>query len=75
MIENCVFDLGGFFEVSSDGFGDEVLDLLCRDTADYAGLLGPALRQRRRDVVPVLGTGLADMAGSYPVPPVIVDAA
>ncbi len=45
--EDCVLDLGGFFEVISNGFGDEVLDFFCRDTADGAGLLGPALQQRR----------------------------
>ena len=45
--EDCVFDLGGFVEVISNGFGDEVLDLFCRDSADGAGLLGPALQQGR----------------------------
>ena len=44
--ENCVCDFGGFFEVISNGFRDEVLDFFRRDTADCAGLLGPALQQR-----------------------------
>jgi len=44
--ENCVCDLGGFVEVAANGFGDEVLNFFGRDSADCAGLLGPALQQR-----------------------------
>ena len=73
--ENCVCDLGGCFEVISNGLDDEGLNLVCRDPADGAGLLGPALQQCRRDVIAVLDASLAGMARAHPMAAIIEDAA
>jgi hypothetical protein len=45
--KDCVVDLRGLTEVSSNGIGDEGFDLSCRNPADGAGLLGPSLQQSR----------------------------
>ena len=73
--KDCVLDLSGLTEVISNGIGDEGFDLSCRNPADGAGLLGPSLRQSRREVVPVLDGPFADMARAHPVAAIINDAA
>jgi hypothetical protein len=45
--QNCVLNFCSHVEMTPDGFDNEALDLVRRDTADGAGLFGPAQQQSR----------------------------
>ena len=70
-----VLNLCSDVEVTPDGLDDKGFDLMSRDPANRTGLLGTALQQRRRQVVPVLDAPFADMARAHAVVAVIEDAA
>jgi len=73
--EDCILDLRGRVEVPPNRICNESFNLVSRDPADGPGLFGSALQQGRRDVVPVLGASLADMARGHSTAAIIVDAA
>src|ERR1700687_3793916 len=64
----------GGIEMLADRADDDSVDFGCRDSANYSGTMGPAMEERRGDIIPIRDAPLAGMARAHPIAAVIEDA-